>query len=205
MENPIRRLFQPNQRLVSKYVSTGDFVADLGCGPGYFTLPIAKAVGDSGHVYAVDFDPRAIERVKNKATKYDYGRVIEAHVSSASNVDFIASNSVDLVFANGLLCCMKDHVGAVRQIARILGPEGRAYLSIAKFSRKSDPRTVIKDEWRRLLLGNFTVLDEGEGFASRWALVSRPPEDGADRLGTSGEAHQEQRSDDARFTGCVCQ
>ncbi|HZW57860.1 MAG TPA: class I SAM-dependent methyltransferase [Nitrososphaerales archaeon] len=203
MENPIRRLFQPHQKLVSKYISAGNVVADLGCGPGYFTLPIAKVVGDSGRVYAVDFDPRAIERVKNKAAKYGYGSVIEAHVSSASDVDFIARDSVDLVFANGLLCCMKDHVGAVRQIARILKPEGRAYLSITKSSRKNDQRTVIKDEWRKLLLGSFEILDEGEGFASRWALLSKRSKDETHSPGRY-EAGEEYRNGDAQFTGCIC-
>jgi ubiquinone/menaquinone biosynthesis C-methylase UbiE len=37
-DNLIRRLFEPPQRLVESYVSNGQVVADLGCGPGYFTV-----------------------------------------------------------------------------------------------------------------------------------------------------------------------
>ena len=47
MDNGLRRLFFPPEKLVSKYVSEGEVIADLGCGPGYFTLPIAKIVGQN--------------------------------------------------------------------------------------------------------------------------------------------------------------
>ena len=178
MDNGLRRLFFPPMNLVSKYVLAGQVVADLGSGPGYFTLPIAKVVSgasgtrNEGRVYAVDFDAKSIEKLKKKAVKHGYAEIIEARVSSASNVDFIPSDSVDFVFANGLLCCMTDHLGAVGEINRILKSDGTAYLSISKNLRRSDPRTVVKEEWKRLLSKNFKVLKEGEEFFNRWALVS---------------------------------
>ena len=176
MDNGLRRLFFPPEKLVSKYVSEGKVVADLGCGPGYFTLPIAKIVGrqEGGKVYAVDFDAKSIERLTEKAAKHGFENTIEAHVSSASNVGFIPDASVDFVFANGLFCCMTDHLGAAIEINRILKkePYGTAYLSVTKFARKSDPRALAKDEWIKLVSANFNVLGQGESFASRWAHVS---------------------------------
>ena len=35
-------------------VKQGMKVADIGCGPGFFTIPLARAVGQRGAVYAVD-------------------------------------------------------------------------------------------------------------------------------------------------------
>jgi len=35
-------------------------VADLGCGPGYYTLPLAESVGPEGRVYAVDMNEGVI-------------------------------------------------------------------------------------------------------------------------------------------------
>lgn len=40
-DNPIRRLFVPPQRLIGPYVTNGQVVADLGCGPGYYTLALS--------------------------------------------------------------------------------------------------------------------------------------------------------------------
>ena len=41
-------------------------VADIGAGPGYFTLRLARAVGPRGHVYAVDPEPRSLERLRQR-------------------------------------------------------------------------------------------------------------------------------------------
>ena len=43
-------------------------VADVGCGPGLLTIPLAKAVWD-GHVYAVDVDDAMLEAVQKRATE----------------------------------------------------------------------------------------------------------------------------------------
>jgi len=66
-DNIFRRILQPPERKISRFVSPGDVVADLGCGPGYFALPMAKLVGPKGKVFAVDFNPKAIEKVRRKA------------------------------------------------------------------------------------------------------------------------------------------
>ena len=158
-------------------------VADLGCGPGYFTFPMAELAGHGGKVYAVDFDPGAVERVGKKARESGLDKVIEPRVSSAAEIDFVPDESVDFVFAHGLLCCMKDHVGALHQIRRVLKKEGRAYLSVTRFSRKKDPRSVTAEEWKQILAW-FHVRESGQGLLTRWALVSK--EDGWPDLPTSG-------------------
>jgi len=171
IDNICRSLFRPPARFLAKYVSPGNTAVDLGCGPGYFTLPMAKIVGARGRVHAIDFDPKAIERVKRKADRQGINGLINAQAVSASEIDFIETGSVDFVLAEGLLCCMKDHAGAVRQIQRILKEDGRAYLSIIKLSREGDPRSVSKHEWTALL-AEMEVLAAGEGLMSRWAVVA---------------------------------
>src|SRR4030095_8498085 len=47
-------------------VKTGHRVADIGCGFGYFTFRLAARVGIDGKVYAVDIDPKAIEKVRKR-------------------------------------------------------------------------------------------------------------------------------------------
>lgn len=170
LDNVCRFLFRPPKRFLSKYVSRGSVAADLGCGPGFFTVPMAELVGPTGKVHAVDFDARVIQKLLRKAArKVPAGRV-SASAASAAEIDFIPDESVDFVLAEGLLCCMKDHAGAMRHIRRILKPSGRAYLSIVKFTNESDPRTVTHAEWTSLL-SDMRVIDSGDGLISRWALV----------------------------------
>jgi predicted methyltransferase len=100
--DPIRRLFEPPQKLIGPYVKKEQVVADLGCGSGYYTLPLAEIVGPEGKVYAVDLGKTSIRVLQKKAHKGGYHN-IEAHVSSAADVSFIKDRSVDFVLANGLL------------------------------------------------------------------------------------------------------
>ena len=168
----VRRVLSSPKKMVSGYVDEGDVVADLGCGPGFFTFPMAELVGRGGKVYAVDFDSEAVESVARKAKDRNLDGVIETRVSSAAEIDFVPDGSVDFVFAHGLLCCMKDHSGALRQIGRVLRKEGIAYLSVTRFSRKKDPRSVTAEEWERTL-AMFHVMKSGQGLFARWALVSK--------------------------------
>ena len=186
IDNICRRLFRSPAKFLSKYLSGGETAADLGCGPGFFTLPMAKLAGPSGRVYAVDFDPKVIARLERKAERQGMTPVIEPRATSVSEIDFIESGSVDFVLAEGLLCCMKDHAGAMRQIRRILKDDGRAYLSVIKFAREGDPRSVPKSEWARIL-EELEVQDSGESPMFRWALVSKKsPKRAANRVQPAG-------------------
>jgi len=169
-DNIFRRLLD-NPKEFCSYVAAGQVAADLGCGPGFYTLGLAECVGPEGRVYAVDSDEKTIRALERKADKRGY-RNIEAHVSSASDLRFIKDGSVDFVLANGLLCSMapQDHEPAVSEIKRILKSKGQAYLSATRgfYSYMS------KTEWERILEG-FKVERRGDGFSwisDRWAIVS---------------------------------
>jgi rhodanese-related sulfurtransferase/predicted methyltransferase len=45
-------------------VSAGGHVADIGAGGGFFTIRLAKAVGEAGRVYAVDVNPVSLRELK---------------------------------------------------------------------------------------------------------------------------------------------
>lgn len=166
-DNPLRRLFSPPERLIEPYIANGMVVADLGCGPGFYTLALAEGVGPEGKVHAVDVQEKSIRALKKKAAKRGL-RNIEAHVASAADLGFIKDGSVDFILAHGLLCSMapQHHDPTVAEMLRILGPQGRAYLSAAKGSWSY----VNRAEWERIL-GCFKVEKDGES-GDFWAVVS---------------------------------
>lgn len=171
LENFIRRLISPPEEKIRKYVSSGTTVADVGCGPGHFTISIAEAVGPKGRVYAADSDPKSIKVLKAKSNEKGFQATIDARTASAANLQFVPDRSVDFAFANGVLCCMEDHAGAVGEIKRILKPDGLAYISVTKLFGRLDPKAVTKQEWKRILEG-FNVQEMGEGLLSSGAAVS---------------------------------
>lgn len=172
-DNPLRRLFT-NPRKFCSYVGRGQIVADLGCGPGYFTLALAESVGAEGRIYAVDSDDKAVQAVESKAAKRGYDNV-EGHATSAANLSFIADETVDFVLAHALLCSMapQDHQSTIEEIRRVLKPNGKAFLS-AGTGRGS---YADEAEWEEILAGFEVEQRNYEGrFDDRWALVSKKPQ-----------------------------
>ncbi|UCH42131.1 MAG: class I SAM-dependent methyltransferase [Dehalococcoidales bacterium] len=165
--NPIRRLFEPPEKLIEPYVKNGQVVADLGCGSGYYSFALAELVGNKGKVYAVDLGNNCIRAIEKKARKGGYHN-IETHTSSAANVSFIKDRSVDFVLANGLLCSMANHrKEAVSELKRILKETGQAYLSLGA----GPPFGYVDQvEWEKVLEG-FKVK-QGGSYKEKWAVVS---------------------------------
>ena len=61
LEDPARDAYQkPDEVLKALGLRPGEVVADVGAGSGYFTVRFAKAVGETGRVYAVDVSPDMI-------------------------------------------------------------------------------------------------------------------------------------------------
>ncbi len=59
-------LWNPQRRLKDIPLKERMAVVDYGCGPGRYTLPIARVVGPKGKAFAVDIQPLAISTVKRK-------------------------------------------------------------------------------------------------------------------------------------------
>src|SRR5205814_1499313 len=67
LESPTRAAWQhPDEVVKTLKLRSGDTVCDLGSGPGYFSLRLARAVGPGGHVYAVDSDARMVQALNER-------------------------------------------------------------------------------------------------------------------------------------------
>ena len=69
LDNTMRRIFQNPEKILGEYVRPGMTAIDLGCGPGMFTLAMAKMVGESRRVIAVDVQQEMPEILKDKEHK----------------------------------------------------------------------------------------------------------------------------------------
>lgn len=54
MTSPLRKLIQNPRKILSPYVVPGMVVVEPGCGGGFFTLELARLVGPTGRVHALD-------------------------------------------------------------------------------------------------------------------------------------------------------
>ncbi len=68
-DNLIRKIFQDPDKIVGPYVRPGMTVMDIGCGPGFFTLAMARMAGPEGRVIAVDMQQEMLDLVKKKSDR----------------------------------------------------------------------------------------------------------------------------------------
>jgi ubiquinone/menaquinone biosynthesis C-methylase UbiE len=109
--------------LKALHLKRGMTVADIGAGTGYFALPIAREVGDSGKVLAVDFQTEMLEHLRRKTSLESSPRNIEL-VNGQATVTKLRDSSVDLVFLANVWHELDDHAAVLTEAKRILRRSG---------------------------------------------------------------------------------
>lgn len=118
------RLLAPARTLRELGYPRGHAAADIGCGIGVFTLPMAKACGKDGVVYAVDISREMLSEVKRRAAEAGAGNIIP--VPSAEYDFRLADGAVDFVLICAVLHEVDDKIRFLREAARICSDGGEA-------------------------------------------------------------------------------
>jgi ubiquinone/menaquinone biosynthesis C-methylase UbiE len=124
MEEPERAEWQrPDEVLRAVGVEPGSTVADIGAGPGYFTLRLARAVGPGGQVYAVDVVPEMVAALRERIDRAGLGNVTP--VLARGGDPLLPAASCDLVLVVDTFHHFPDGPAYLRLLARKLRPGGR--------------------------------------------------------------------------------
>ncbi|MCK6445752.1 MAG: class I SAM-dependent methyltransferase [Planctomycetes bacterium] len=97
-------------------------VADVGCGPGVFSRAFAKAL-PHGLVYAVDVEPRQLDRLREHLIEERLENVVP--VLASYSTPHLPLGSCDVIFIADTYHHFDDRVSYVRSLARFLEPGGR--------------------------------------------------------------------------------
>lgn len=110
-------------------LKSGMIVADFGCGAGYFTIPIAKIIKNSGKIYAIDVLNDMLENVSSKAKLYDLLNIktVRANIETVGGSK-IEAHSVDLVVLANILFQCNDYDSVLTEAKRILKNSGSIML-----------------------------------------------------------------------------
>jgi len=120
-------LFWNPQKHIKKIpLKEGMTVVDYGCGPGRYTIPIAKLIGPKGKVFAIDIQPLAISTVKKKAVGEALTNVEAIMVDSYDTG--IQEATVDLVLLVDTFHDISDRDALFQEIHRILKQDGILFM-----------------------------------------------------------------------------
>lgn len=85
-DNRFRNLFQNPEKILGQYVHRGMTVLDVGCGMGFFSIGMARLVGEEGRVIAVDLQEKMIDIVRKRSELAEISERIDARITSGNNL-----------------------------------------------------------------------------------------------------------------------
>ena len=131
LDNSLRKLIQNPQKILSPYISEGMTVLDLGCGPGYFSIEIAKLVGNSGKVIAADLQEGMLEKVNKKINGTELEKRIRLHKCESNRTG--VGEKVDFVLCFYMIHEVPDQGALFDELKSVLKPNGKILIIEPKF------------------------------------------------------------------------
>lgn len=128
----------------------GERLLEIGVGTGYYSLDLAEWVGPAGKLELFDLQPKFLDHVIGAASERGLANLVPTQ-GDATALPY-EDASIDAVILTAVLGEIPDSVGALREIARVLEPDGRLIVG----ELFGDP--------------HFTTLGSLQGLASRAGL-----------------------------------
>jgi ubiquinone/menaquinone biosynthesis C-methylase UbiE len=125
-------------------IRPGQTVVDYGCGPGRYTVEMARLVGIDGEVIAVDLVELALQETQRKLEVSGFNNY---DIKLAQGYDSgIADDTADIVFAIDMFHHIADTNAFLREVFRISKPDGLLILSGGHMLRKTVKEKIAMSE-----------------------------------------------------------
>jgi len=168
LDSTIRRWLQNPSEIVAPYVKEGMTVLDIGCGPGFFSIEMAKLVGRSGKVISADLQEGMLQELGNKIR----GTVLEERIKRVKcDQDRInISDTIDFILAFYMVHEVPDKNSLFKQLRAVLTERGQLLLVEPKLfhvSRKEFELTTKVAE------DNGFSIHQGPKLRFSWSAMLR--------------------------------
>ena len=175
LASPLRRLLQDPEKILGPYVRPGIMALDVGCAMGFFSLPLARMVGERGKVICVDLQAKMLRSLRKRALKAGIaGRIIPrlCGENSLNLKEFEEKIDFALVFA--VIHEVPDARGFFSEIWKALKSGSRSLLA--------EPKWHVSAEEFEITLSiagekGFQVVDRPRIAWSHSALLAKMGDD----------------------------
>jgi ubiquinone/menaquinone biosynthesis C-methylase UbiE len=165
-DNRLRRLVQNPAKILGPFIKNGMTVLDLGCGPGFFTIEIARLLNSTGKVIAADLQDEMLNILQKKINGSSLQSVIELHKCQTESTGI--NENVDFILAFYVIHEIPDHPGLFRELKSLLKPDGKILIV--------EPSThVNKTDFCNMILmaesAGFKAVNAKKMFFSRTVIL----------------------------------
>ncbi|MFW5870068.1 MAG: class I SAM-dependent methyltransferase [Candidatus Sumerlaeota bacterium] len=141
MDNPFARVCHAEFIIEHLHLEDGMEVADIGCGPGRVTIPLARALEGRGKVTAVDVQEGMIEAVKQKAVAVGMENI--EYLRTGVGEGRLGSERFDRAVLVTVLGEIPDREAAMEEIYGAMKPGGILSISEMIFDPHFQRRAIV--------------------------------------------------------------
>jgi ubiquinone/menaquinone biosynthesis C-methylase UbiE len=167
-DGSFRKFIQNPQKILKGYVKPGMHVLDLGCGPGLFSFEMAKMVGKKGKVVAADIQQDMLDRLKNKISGLDVGKIIKIHKSGKNR--FNLDEKFDFILIFYVVHEVENKKGFFEGLKKLMKSNTKILITEPVFQ-------VSKNSFEEILEiaeeKGFKILNRPKVLLSRSAILSK--------------------------------
>jgi ubiquinone/menaquinone biosynthesis C-methylase UbiE len=167
-DNFVRRLFQNPEKVIEPYVRQGDTVLDVGPGMGYFSIPLAKIVGEKGRVIAVDVQIEMLNALQKRAKRAGVEQQIALHLSKKDSLGL--DIKFDFVLAFWMAHEVPEQESFFKEIRTLLKPKGKLLMSEPAFHVT---KAMYAETVKKAMRAGFALKSNPKIWLSRSALFVR--------------------------------
>lgn len=173
-DNPLRRLVQDPKKIAGPYIEPGMTVVDIGCGMGYFSVPMADMAGPGGKVVTVDLQQEMLDITMARARKKGLGERIQPNRCRPG--DLLLDIKADFALAMWMVHEVPDQEAFMEQIFDALNPGAKFLLvePVMHVKKKEMELSVKRAEAK-----GFKLLERPRVGISLAALLQKPSGGGA--------------------------
>jgi len=131
LDNKIRKWFQNPQKILSPFIKEGMKVLDIGCGPGFFSIELAKMVGKNGKVFSVDLQEGMLQKIRIKIHGTELEDRIKFIKSEGDQINL--SEKVDFILAFYMVHEVPDKNRLFAALKNVLDEKGQFLIVEPKF------------------------------------------------------------------------
>jgi ubiquinone/menaquinone biosynthesis C-methylase UbiE len=133
LASPLRRLYQNPEKILSLYLKQGMKVLEVGPGMGFFSLPIAKFIGETGRIFCVDLQEKMLQSLRRRTMKANLLGRMEMRLCSESSLQIDdLMGSIDFALAFAVVHEVPDQKLLLKEIYSSLKKDGLLLISEPK-------------------------------------------------------------------------
>jgi ubiquinone/menaquinone biosynthesis C-methylase UbiE len=167
LDNRIRRFLQNPEKILKPFIRFGITVLDVGCGPGFFTVEMAKMLKGSGKVIAADLQEGMLEKLREKIKGTELEQRIKLHKCEKYKIN--VTEKADFILAFYMVHEVPDQDKLFRELLAILKPGGNILIVEPNFHVS---KAAFEKMVNNLTGLGFKIVNKPKVFLSRSVVVT---------------------------------